>query len=827
MLYNINIAILKLFVQIAMENNQKSGQEAVLGGQCESSLQVSGDLTLINQKSVEIFVEEDDISLGESEEDYELANKEDLLETEDIDALEANNENEKKDELCIGMEFSSEDTAHMAYSKYAGNHGFNVRKQRRTKKKKDDEKVARILYVCSKEGVRKEPKVNRSYTRPITRCGCKAHMACYLQSSGRYRIVSFNQNHNHDLVRTPMKHLLKGNRAVTVSQKQHADDAEMSGISAKATIEMMSREVGGRENLGFLDKDYRNYICRKRMAEMEKGDAGAVLEYFQKKKEDNSSFFYSMQLDKDDMITNIFWVDDRSISDYNLFGDVVCFDTTYKTNEYDRPFAPFVGVNHHKQTVVFGAALLYDETTESFKWLFETFLGAMSGKQPKTILTDQSAAMANAIVKVFPETIHRLCVWHIYVNAAKNLSRVFHGPDQFAMDFGKCVYDHEEEEDWLLAWSDMLNKHKLTENKWLKNLFEVKEKWAMVYGRHTFTADMVSTQRSESMNSILKRYLKRNFDLLTFFKHYERVLDDRRYKELVADFGMMHTSPVLVVCVEMLQHAEEVYTPEVFTLFQKEYTVIGDYVAKKTSKSEMVYEYNVSYRGVAREHLVKYDAADQTIHCSCMKFSFAGILCRHALKVLDKKNVRRIPPTYILNRWSKEAKARTVSYYHSETPNEAVKQSIGKRYSHICRTFREIASVAAEHIELTLCADKDAIELLKKLEEKKKELVRANKWMPHSLEDKLVDEEEEEDDEDVPNVRGIKRKNPCGRPKNQKDGSHGRFKSVLEKKNLGTSRSSSKARAKKKLSFQVLIYIISFWFMSVIIKILLMNICIY
>ncbi|KAJ4900243.1 hypothetical protein Rs2_14194 [Raphanus sativus] len=205
---------------------------------------------------------------------------------------------------------------------------------------------------------------------------------------------------------------------------------------------------------------------------------------------------------------------------------------------------------------------------------------------------------------------------------------------------------------------------------------------------------------------------------------------------------MMHISPVL-------QHAEEVYTPEVFTLFQKEYTVIGDYVAKKTSKSEMVNEYSVSYRGVAQEHLVRYDAANQKIDCSCMKFSFAGILCRHALKVLDKKNVRRIPPTYILNRWSKEAKTRTVSYYHSETSNEAVKQSIGKRYSHICRTFREIASVAAEHIELTLCADKDAIELLKKLEEKKKELVRADKWMPHSLEDKLVEEEEEE--EDVPN----------------------------------------------------------------------------
>nr|VDD09377.1 unnamed protein product [Brassica oleracea] len=109
-----------------MENNHLSGQETILGGQCGSSLQVSDDFSLISQKSVELFAEEDDASLSEFGEEYELGNKEDLLEIEDIDALEANNENEKKDEFCIGMEFSFEDTAHMVYSKYAGNHGFNV-----------------------------------------------------------------------------------------------------------------------------------------------------------------------------------------------------------------------------------------------------------------------------------------------------------------------------------------------------------------------------------------------------------------------------------------------------------------------------------------------------------------------------------------------------------------------------------------------------------------------------------------------------------------------------------------------------------------------------
>jgi zinc finger SWIM domain-containing protein 3 len=97
--------------------------------------------------------------------------------------------------------------------------------------------------------------------------------------------------------------------------------------------------------------------------------------------------------------------------------------------------------NHHKQTIIFGATLLYNEIVDSFKWLFESFLSAMSGKQPTTILIDQSAVMAKAINEVFPKSNHRLCVWHIYQNAAKHLSHVFHSSKQFADDFGNCVYD--------------------------------------------------------------------------------------------------------------------------------------------------------------------------------------------------------------------------------------------------------------------------------------------------------------------------------------------------------------------------------------------------
>jgi len=45
---------------------------------------------------------------------------------------------------------------------------------------------------------------------------------------------------------------------------------------------------------------------------------------------------------------------------------VVIFDTTYLTNKYEMPFAPFVGVNHHGQSILLEAALILSEDTTTF-----------------------------------------------------------------------------------------------------------------------------------------------------------------------------------------------------------------------------------------------------------------------------------------------------------------------------------------------------------------------------------------------------------------------------------------------------------------------------
>jgi zinc finger SWIM domain-containing protein 3 len=67
--------------------------------------------------------------------------------------------------------------------------------------------------------------------------------------------------------------------------------------------------------------------------------------------------------------------------------DVVTFDTTFDTNKEYRPFGVFIGFNHFRETIIFGAALLFDETSASFKWLFETFVAIHNGKQPRAIFT--------------------------------------------------------------------------------------------------------------------------------------------------------------------------------------------------------------------------------------------------------------------------------------------------------------------------------------------------------------------------------------------------------------------------------------------------------
>ena len=84
-------------------------------------------------------------------------------------------------------------------------------------------------------------------------------------------------------------------------------------------------------------------------------------DYFVRMQGKNSNFYHALDLDDELRVRNVFWVNARSRAAYESFHDVIIFDTTYLTNKYDMPFAPFIGINHHGEFIILGCGLLSGE----------------------------------------------------------------------------------------------------------------------------------------------------------------------------------------------------------------------------------------------------------------------------------------------------------------------------------------------------------------------------------------------------------------------------------------------------------------------------------
>lgn len=96
-------------------------------------------------------------------------------------------------------------------------------------------------------------------------------------------------------------------------------------------------------------------------------------------------------MDVEEQITNMFWCHANIVLDYRYFGDVVSLDTTYCISHASRQHTSFSGFNHCRRSIIFGAALLYDETIGSSKWLFDTFLQAHSQKTKDCLYIPRSS----------------------------------------------------------------------------------------------------------------------------------------------------------------------------------------------------------------------------------------------------------------------------------------------------------------------------------------------------------------------------------------------------------------------------------------------------
>lgn len=604
----------------------------------------------------------------------------------------------------VGMVFHSEEQAFKFYNSYAKRKGFSVRKGHLSRRK--DGSVRDRHYLCSNEGARKDHRTHvTKKPRALERTNCLARIEFKVSRDNVWLINKFLDDHNHPLASPNKIHMLRSHRNKLPVPRAFITEMDYVGIKPTQVGESPAGVAHHKENSGFLLKNQSYYLLHaNRTRDFEKGDAQFLLDFLKSKQLEDPSFFYAVQVDAKDRLTNFFWTDARSIFDYTCFGDAILLDTTYRASRYDIPFAPFIGVNHHKKIVLFGAALLLDETTESFVWLFRTFMAAMSERQPKTILTDNCDSLSKAISMALPGTHHQLCPWHIIQNASKIIPHVYSHESTFQKEFENWMFESRSEDDLQKGWEALSVKFNLQGHSWFEDLYATREKWSSVYGKNSFCATMTTRQWCESMGNHFKMIFYRKLPPSKFMVQYHQALNQLREKELYEDYESRQAKPTLLAEIPILIEASESYTQIMYKDFEDEYKSQLACLCEPVAMNGALCTFRISSPQKRSYGLVEYDPSTVLVTCSCKKFETMGILCMHALKVLNYNNILHLPSCYILKRWTKYAKdgAETDRPQQADDPNS--QELLALRYSQICHKAITVAVKSA--------FSKDALELV-------------------------------------------------------------------------------------------------------------------
>ncbi|KAI3875220.1 hypothetical protein MKX03_008918 [Papaver bracteatum] len=600
------------------------------------------------------------------------------------------------------MKFESIDDAWEFYKTFGKVTGFPVVKS--TSAKNGAGCIRRYKFTCARAGKCNSISEKPLRTQATIKCGFQANLVLRLDCLVGYVISQLNLEHNHETKPEFSRHF-HCNRFINSRVKNQIDLLDQSGIRLCKNYDVCVNEAGGHDNMTCSQKDCRNLIDKLRNARLGEGDAVAILKYFTKMGSQGLGFYSSVDVDDTGHLRSLFWAYGRSREEYKEFGEVIYFDTTYLVNRYDMPFAPFVGVNHHGESILLGCGLVIHEDTDSFVWLFTQWIDCMSGCAPPAIITYQAKAMQNAIEIVFPNIRHRWCIWHVMkkfpekFKSHSNYSRITY-------TMKKVVYNSQYPSEFETKWMEMLQKYELCDNEWIKDLYEGRHRWVPCFLNDCFWDGMQSIQRSESMNSFFDGYLGPKTTLKQFVEQFERATRDKAEKETVADAETCSKLIPTATFFEMEKQMQGMYTLSKFKDFKNELTSkMYCELIKQEEDPLGTFKYvtraSVWIEGIDGQKIQKQMNFDVVFYsnscevsCSCRMFEFEGILCRHALNVLIRHVIKLLPDKYIKTRWRKDVK---MSHTSMKANNGFWQNTIERdRYNNLSIIFSEVADMAVK-----------------------------------------------------------------------------------------------------------------------------------
>ncbi|KAL6652097.1 hypothetical protein ACP70R_011022 [Stipagrostis hirtigluma subsp. patula] len=587
----------------------------------------------------------------------------------------------------VGTVFDSMAEAYEFYNLYSWEIGFGIRYGRCKRNKFKSKTVQNIVCACADKPANANGNSIRSE--------CQAKIKIARRKNGVWYIKEHRAEHNHPLSETcAEKQHWKSHRHIDNYTKQLIKHLRDSNVSLTKVFTIISTFFGNLGNAPFTKRSVRT-LCAKFAKENADDDVRKTIELFHEIKKEDPAFTYNVLVDEGCQIKALIWTTGRSRMQYEWFEDVVTFDTTYKTNLYKMPFGLFVGVNNHFQSIVFAGVLMRNETIRSFKWVFSEFVRLMGGKAPQTILTDQCKAMEEAIKQVLPNITHRWCKWHVLRKAKESIGPAYSKRCGFKQEFHKILNSMLTESE--AAWKQLLEKYNLTDNNFLNQIYDNRQRWAKPYFKGKFCAKQTSTQRSESANNMLKKYVSTGSPMHSFVQQYQRLQFDRDAEESYEERMTKLAGKQIVYNPPIEWHAAKVYTRKMFAIFSEQIFNSGCFIAEEKIKKTKYVVKRFCPEQCEKWEQVEFQVdavgnGDQYI-CQCGLAEHMGMLCPHIIRVFIQFGIDKIPEKHIIKRWTVNARDMLPAQLAHYQKDKAAIQSQTFRHNALYTTALELVDL--------------------------------------------------------------------------------------------------------------------------------------
>ncbi|GKA22535.1 FAR1-related sequence 5-like protein [Tanacetum coccineum] len=349
-----------------------------------------------------------------------------------------------------------------------------------------------------------DPKKNDRQVRSLKFrvCGCKARVLFdMVPHTTKYTLTTFDVEHNHELDRVKYKHLSKAERKLTYNEQLFIIKAANANIGAVRAHNLSTSWKGSPSLVHGTQAKLMNFTCDVNYF-IRDSDAQMPITRMEERQEFTKEFSFDYFIE-DVELCGLFWADEVA--------------------KYKMVFVPFMAIDNHRRAVTVGSGLLKKETTKAYGWLLRAFKKDFVCA-PNIVITDQDGAMRLLVTAEFPESKHKLCMWHIM-------------PEEF--------------ED---KWDKLMEEFNFVNHKWLSKMYRLRSSWIPSF---FIDSPLCGLMRTTSRQ-----------------RHTQEKLDHQSFDSF----------PTLLTPLPIEEHAAKVYTCSLFIRVHKE-IVAGSWLCSITGMS--------------------------------------------------------------------------------------------------------------------------------------------------------------------------------------------------------------------------------------------------